>query len=72
MPHLQRKMAYSNNWCQDNDALWDVIEKKGPKPTMILKDEVQALRQVPLFAAMEPAKLKLLAFTSDRVSFAVD
>ena len=39
---------------------------------MILKDEVQALRQVPLFAAMEPAKLKLLAFTSDRVSFAVD
>ncbi|MGI9390547.1 MAG: cyclic nucleotide-binding domain-containing protein [Boseongicola sp.] len=39
---------------------------------MILKDEVRMLRQVPLFAGMEPAKLKLLAFTSDRVSFAVD
>lgn len=36
---------------------------------MILKDEVRILRQVPLFAGMEPAKLKLLAFTSDRVSF---
>ncbi len=39
---------------------------------MILKDEVRILRQVPLFAGMEPAKLKLLAFTSDRVSFAAD
>ncbi len=36
---------------------------------MMLKDEVQMLRQVPLFAGVEPAKLKLLAFTSDRVSF---
>lgn len=27
------------------------------------------LRQVPLFAGVEPAKLKLLAFTSDRVSY---
>lgn len=39
---------------------------------MILKDEVRMLKQVPLFAGMEPAKLKLLAFTSDRVSFAAD
>jgi len=39
---------------------------------MILKDEVRILKQVPLFAAMEPAKLKLLAFTSDRVSFGAD
>jgi len=36
---------------------------------MLLKDEVQMLRQVPLFARVEPAKLKLLAFTSDRVSY---
>ncbi len=36
---------------------------------MLLKDEVQMLRQVPLFARVEPAKLKLLAFTSMRVSF---
>lgn len=39
---------------------------------MNLKDEVRILRQVPLFAGMEPAKLKLLAFTSDRVSFGAD
>ena len=36
---------------------------------MILNDEVRILRQVPLFAGMESAKLKLLAFTSDRVSY---
>ncbi|MBX9459599.1 MAG: cyclic nucleotide-binding domain-containing protein [Rhizobium sp.] len=36
---------------------------------MMLKDEVQTLRQVPLFAGVAPAKLKLLAFASDRVSF---
>ena len=37
--------------------------------SMILKDEVGMLRRVPLFAGVEPAKLKLLAFTSDRVSY---
>ena len=36
---------------------------------MLLKDEVDRLKRVPLFAKMEPAKLKLLAFTSDRMSF---
>ena len=36
---------------------------------MLLKDEVGMLRRVPLFAGVEPAKLKLLAFTSDRVSY---
>ena len=36
---------------------------------MQLKDEVELLRRVPLFAGVAPAKLKLLAFTSDRVSF---
>ncbi|MEA3533958.1 cyclic nucleotide-binding domain-containing protein [Rhizobium sp. CC-YZS058] len=36
---------------------------------MLLKDEVQMLRRVPLFAGVEPGKLKLLAFTSDRVSY---
>lgn len=36
---------------------------------MLLKDEVRMLRQVPLFAGLEPTKLKLLAFTSDRVSY---
>lgn len=36
---------------------------------MLLKDEVDLLRRVPLFAEMEPAKLKLLAFTSTRMAF---
>jgi len=38
---------------------------------MMLQDEVQTLRQVPLFSRVAPAKLKLLAFTSDRVSYKV-
>jgi CRP-like cAMP-binding protein len=37
---------------------------------MLLKDEVQMLRRVPLFAGVDPTKLKLLAFTSDRVNYA--
>ena len=36
---------------------------------MGLKDEVDLLRRVPLFAQMDPAKLKLLAFTSQRMTF---
>ena len=32
---------------------------------MLLKDEVGMLRRVPLFSGVAPAKLKLLAFTSD-------
>ena len=37
----------------------------------MLQDEVQILRQVPLFSRVAPAKLKLLAFASDRVSYRV-
>lgn len=36
---------------------------------MQLNDEVKMLRQVPLFVGVSPAKLKLLAFTSDRVLY---
>ena len=36
---------------------------------MLLKDEVGMLQRVPLFSGIEPAKLKLLAFTSDRVNY---
>ena len=36
---------------------------------MPLNDEVELLRQVPLFAAIPPAKLKLLAFTSDKIAY---
>ena len=36
---------------------------------MLLKDEVELLRRIPLFADIDPAKLKLLAFTSERLSY---
>ena len=36
---------------------------------MSLNDEVELLRQVPIFAKIEPAQLKLLAFTSERLNF---
>jgi CRP-like cAMP-binding protein len=38
---------------------------------VLLQDEVNMLKQVPLFAGISPAKLKLLAFTSERVAFRV-
>lgn len=34
-----------------------------------LKDEVEVLRKIPLFAAMDPSKLKLLAYASDKVEY---
>ncbi len=36
---------------------------------MSLNEEVELLRNIPLFANIEPSKLKLLAFTSDRLTF---
>ena len=36
---------------------------------MSLNDEVELLRQVPIFSKIEPAQLKLLAFTSERLNF---
>jgi CRP/FNR family cyclic AMP-dependent transcriptional regulator len=35
-----------------------------------LKEEVELLRRIPLFQRVDPAKLKLLAFASERVTFA--
>lgn len=37
---------------------------------MTLEAEVQSLRQVPMFRGIEPSRLKLLAFTSERINFA--
>ncbi len=37
---------------------------------MSVKEEVETLRRIPLFANLEPGKLKLLAFTSERLNFA--
>lgn len=36
---------------------------------MALQEEVDLLRNIPLFAKIEPSKLKLIAFTSDRMTF---
>lgn len=36
---------------------------------MALNEEVEVLRRVPLFCSVETAKLKLLAFTSERTCF---
>ena len=36
---------------------------------MSLNEEVEVLLSVPLFAKIEPSKLKLLAFTSERLTF---
>ena len=36
---------------------------------MSLREEVETLRQIPLFAKVDPSKIKLLAFTSERVVF---
>jgi CRP-like cAMP-binding protein len=36
---------------------------------MTLTREVEALRDIPLFAKIDPAKLKLLAFTSERLEY---
>lgn len=36
-----------------------------------LLEEVELLRRVPLFSGIDTSKLKLLAFTSERVTFAV-
>lgn len=37
---------------------------------MGLQDEVELLKRIPLFSGMEDSKLKLLAFTSERLTFA--
>lgn len=36
---------------------------------MSIHEDVELLRRIPMFAKVDPAKLKLLAFTSERVTF---
>jgi CRP-like cAMP-binding protein len=38
---------------------------------MSIHDDVEALRRIPLFAKVEPSKLKLMAFASERASYQV-
>ena len=39
---------------------------------MSLNEEVELLRNIPLFAQLEPSKLKLLAFTAERITYEPD
>ena len=39
------------------------------RPGMTIRDELQLLRQVPMFAKVDAARLKLICFTSDRLVF---
>ncbi len=39
---------------------------------MSINQEVELLRNIPLFAKIEPSKLKLLAFTSERLTYQPD
>jgi CRP-like cAMP-binding protein len=36
-----------------------------------INEDVELLRRIPMFAKVEPAKLKLLAFTSERVTYEI-
>jgi CRP/FNR family cyclic AMP-dependent transcriptional regulator len=38
---------------------------------MSLQQETETLRHIPMFSTMDPARLKLLSFTSERVSYMV-
>lgn len=38
---------------------------------MSINEDVEVLRRIPMFAKVEPSKLKLLAFTSERITYEV-
>jgi CRP/FNR family cyclic AMP-dependent transcriptional regulator len=44
-------------------------ENQAGGPPMSLNKDVEVLRNIPLFAKIDPAKLKLLAFTSERLQY---
>jgi CRP/FNR family transcriptional regulator, cyclic AMP receptor protein len=44
----------------------------GETKDVSLNEEVELLRNIPLFAKLEPSKLKLLAFTSERITYEAD
>jgi CRP-like cAMP-binding protein len=37
--------------------------------TMSIQEDVEALRRIPMFAKVEPARLKLMAFAAERANF---
>ena len=45
------------------------VQQENGREEMSLMQEFELLRRVPFFAEIEPAKLKLLAFMSERVGF---
>jgi len=50
-------------------AAWNERDPTLRRKEMSLKQEFEVLRRVPMFAGIEPAKLKLLAFMCERVAF---
>jgi len=54
---------------QPNDNERQNTTRRNREDTMSLLQEYELLRRVPFFAEIEPARLKLLAFMSERVGF---
>lgn len=48
------------------------VEEAGPETPTEELAEIQALRDVPMFAALDTPRLKLIAFTCERISFEKD
>ncbi len=44
-------------------------QREGRRTLLSINEDVEVLRRIPMFAKVEPAKLKLLAFTSERVTY---
>jgi CRP-like cAMP-binding protein len=49
--------------------VYDSCQRRAQEPYLTLNDEVDQLTQIPLFSNLDPSKLKLLAFSSERLSF---
>src|SRR3569832_1424692 len=63
-PSSTRRGRRSPTWCRPNDERRDREAGR-----VSLREEVDLLQRIPLFANVEASKLKLLAFTSERIAF---
>src|SRR5262245_57374744 len=57
------------SWRRPNDQRARIPGEKGEDHVSLLNTEVDLLRRVPLFSGIEPSRLKLLAYTSDVVTY---
>src|SRR2546423_1792276 len=62
MPSSTVRGRRSVRWCSPND-------RGREERRVTLREEVDLLQRIPLFANVEASKLKLLAFTSERIAF---